>query len=76
MPPPEAESVVNAVEGEIRDFVRRDVANFRRPAIQSDLNGEAAGENLASLDSAGIGGLDSRGRASHRRAIGGAGYPA
>ena len=44
----EAESVVNAVEGEIRDFVRRDIAAFRRPNQQPG-NDDAAAENLASM---------------------------
>jgi hypothetical protein len=45
----EAEAVVNAVEGEIREFVRRDVSTFRRPHHTPEGQSEAAAENIASL---------------------------
>jgi len=43
----EAAATVNEVEGEIREFVRRDISIFRRPR-QGD-NGEAAAENINAL---------------------------
>ncbi len=45
----DAEAVVNAVEGEIREFVRRDVSTFRRPHHTPEIQSEAAAENIASL---------------------------
>src|SRR5262249_31399003 len=41
-----ASEAVNEVEGEIREFVRRDISVFRRPRQD---NGDAAAENIGSL---------------------------
>ena len=43
-----AKAVVNEVEGEIREFVRRDVSVFRRPQQPTE-SGEAAADNINSL---------------------------
>ena len=43
-----AKAVVNEVEGEIREFVRRDVSVFRRPQQPAE-SGEAAADNINSL---------------------------
>ena len=51
----DAEQMVAAFEGEIREFVRRDVAFLRKPRSEAPLvpeaspNGDAAAENLNSL---------------------------
>ncbi len=45
----DAEAVVSAVEGEIREFVRRDVSTFRRPHHMPEIQSEAAAENIAQL---------------------------
>lgn len=46
-----ATEVVNEVEGEIREFVRRDLSVFRRgrPDNSNTSNAEAAAENISSL---------------------------
>ena len=43
----EAAATVNEVEGEIREFVRRDISIFRR--ARSGDNGEAAADNINAL---------------------------
>ncbi len=45
----DAEAAVSAVEGEIREFVRRDVSTFRRSHHQPEVHSEAAAENISSL---------------------------
>jgi hypothetical protein len=42
----QAAAVVTEVEGEIREFVRRDVSSLRRPRLE---NGETTADNIGSL---------------------------
>lgn len=42
-----ASATVNEVEGEIREFVRRDISVFRRPRQQE--TGDAAADNIGAL---------------------------
>ena len=44
----DAAAVASAVEGEIREFVRRDVSTFRRNSTTPE-NGDAAAENISAL---------------------------
>ena len=43
------QAAANAFEGEIRDFVRRDVAFLRRPRNEADTSADPAAENLNAL---------------------------
>ncbi len=43
-----AQATVNEVEGEIREFVRRDVSIFRRPR-QTDNSSDDAADNISAL---------------------------
>ena len=43
-----ASATVNEVEGEIREFVRRDISMFRRPR-QDNSSGDAAADNISAL---------------------------
>lgn len=43
------QAAVTTVEGEIREYVRRDVALLRRQRNEPDASGDAASENLTSL---------------------------